>query len=138
MTGSRVLIVEDDVIIALDVEHALIAAGYEVCGVAESQADALALATKTRPDLAIVDISLGPGDGRIVARELFAKHGTDVLFATGQCNEVRGLAHTGAVACLPKPYAADDVPRALQAVAKISSGIPTGPLPGQMFPLKAA
>ena len=138
MTKPSVLIVEDDVLIALDVQDALIAAGYEVCGIAESQAVALALAEAKRPDLAVVDISLGPGDGRVVARELFTRHHTEVLFATGQCNEVRGLARTGAVACLPKPYEADDVPHALQAVSKIRAGRPAGFLPGHMFALDAA
>ena len=138
MTKSRVLIVEDEILIALDVEGALVAAGYEVCGVAGSQADALAMADATHPDLAVVDVSLGPGDGRVVARELFARHSTQVLFATGQCDEIRGLARSGAVACLPKPYRADDVPRALQAVSRIRRGHPPGRLPNAMFALDAA
>ncbi len=138
MTKPSVLIVEDDVLIALDVRDALIDAGYEVCGIAESQADAIALATATHPDLAVVDISLAPGDGRIVARELFARHGTDVLFASGQCDEVKGLAHSGAVACLPKPYAANDVPRALTVVSRLRRGYAPGPMPNRMFALDAA
>ena len=120
MAKSRVLIVEDEILIALDVE------------------DALAMADATHPDLAVVDVSLGPGDGRVVAHELFTRHSTQVLFATGQCDDVRGMVRSGAVACLPKPYSADDVPRALRAVSRIGRGSPPGRLPDNMFALDAA
>ena len=70
MAQARVLIVEDDMLIALDVEHALREAGYDVCGVATSEAEALELAERLRPEMAVVDISLGPGDGRVVAKTL--------------------------------------------------------------------
>ncbi len=137
MAKSRVLIVEDDPLIALDVEDALTDAGYEVCGVADSQAQALWLADETHPDFAVVDIALSPGDGRVVARELFRLHHTEVLFATGQCNDVKHLTGSGALACLPKPYDATEVPEALQAIAKMRRGQPTGRLPDHMVALDA-
>ncbi len=93
MTRNTILIVEDDFLVALDVERQLTWAGYEVCGVAPSEAEALALAEKCRPDLAVVDISLDPGDGRNVARALSQKYGTAILFATGQWG--RGASWTG-------------------------------------------
>ena len=135
MARSRVLIVEDDPFIALVVEDALTDEGYEVCGISASEKEALALAETTPPDFAVIDVSLRPGDGRMVARELFNRHGTIVLFATGQCEDVRDLARLGAVACLPKPYRAGDVPKALQAIARISRGEQPGPLPDHMVSL---
>jgi len=106
MTKTRVLIVEDDCIIALDVEQELTAAGFEVRGGAASQAEALELAAELRPKLAVVDINLSPGDGRIVARILHDRFETAVLFATSECSEIKRLNGTGASACLPKPYSA--------------------------------
>ncbi len=135
MAKARVLIVEDDPLIALDVGDALTDAGYEVCGIADSQAQALWLADETHPDFAVVDITLSPGDGRVVARELFKRHHTEVLFATGQCKDLEHLAGSGALACLPKPYDATEVPEALQAIANMRRGRPTGQLPDHMVAL---
>ncbi len=138
MTNPRVLIVEDDALIALDVEDALRCAGYDVCGIAASETEALAMAGQTHPDFAVVDISLSPGDGRVVARELWRRHHTAVLFATGQFDEIRGLDNSGAIACLPKPYQAENVPRALHAIDDINHGHPPARLPNQMFTMRAA
>jgi len=138
MTATRILIVEDDVLIGLDVEQALLAAGYDVCGIATSETEALALADHFHPEMAIVDISLSPGDGRVVAMELRHRYATAVLFATGQCNEVEGMARTGAIACLPKPYAADAVPEALRAVTCLAKGDHLQALPDRMFALPTA
>ena len=137
MTKLRVLIVEDDPLIALDVEQALTAAGYEVAGSASSEAEAVALAGSLKPDLAIVDISLNPGDGRVVAKALCRDFKVAVLFATGQCDEVEGMRGTGAIACLPKPYTSDLVPAALDAVLRLRDGDHNTPLPDHMIALAA-
>jgi len=137
MTKIKVLIVEDDCLIALDVEQELTTAGFEVCGVASSQTEALELAATLRPDLAVVDINLSPGDGRIVAKALHERFGTTVLFATAQCDDVKALNGTGAIACLPKPYSAAIVPAALRAARKLTTGDLTSPLPDAMIALAA-
>jgi DNA-binding response OmpR family regulator len=137
MDHARVLIVEDDFLIALDVEHALEAAGYEVCGTAASEVEALQIAERLRPDMAVVDISLSPGDGRVVAKALCGSYATKVLFATGQCDEVATMTSSGAVACLPKPYHADDVPIALRMVVRLAGGETGIFLPKNMFALTA-
>ena len=87
MIAKRVLIVEDDPFVAIDVQQALTEAGYEVCGSAASEAEALAIARATHPDFAVVDVHLAPGDGRDVARELIAHYDTAVLMATSECDE---------------------------------------------------
>jgi DNA-binding response OmpR family regulator len=134
---TTVLIVEDDFLVALDIEQELTAAGFIVGGIAASQTEALELAEKVRPDLAIVDIDLSPGDGRIVAKSLHDKFGTVVLFATAQCDEVRRMRETGAVACLPKPYPASVVPAAMRAARRMAEGDPPTNLPDAMFTLAA-
>ena len=138
MNAIRILIVEDDILIGLDVESVLVAAGYDVCGIATSESEALALAAQFRPEMAIVDIHLSPGDGRVVAKELRRRYATSVLFATGECAEVEGMTGTGAVACLPKPYTADEVPAAQTAVARLARVEHPKHLPDHMFALEAA
>ncbi len=134
MDKPRVLIVEDDALIALDVSAALVSAGFDVCGMVASEDEAIHQSRLVHPDFAVVDISLSPGDGRAVARVLSADH-TAVLFATGQCDDVRYLSGVGGIACLPKPYDADDIPRALRVVANMVEGRPPGPTPDSMFAL---
>jgi DNA-binding response OmpR family regulator len=137
MEHLRVLIVEDEWLIAASVEAALQDAGHVVTGIAASQAKAIQLAADERPDCAVVDISLGPGDGRVVARALSAQ-GVAILFATGQCEDIQGLSHTGALGCLPKPYSPGDVPPALLAISRHRRGDSDLDLPGNMFLLDAA
>ena len=131
----RVLIVEDDPFIAMDLEGVLSDAGCDVCGVAASEAEALRMGEATRPAFAVVDVRLSPGDGRVVARELFRQYDTAVLMATAHSRELDNLAATGALACLPKPYSADDVPAALRAISELRAGRPVSRFPNHMFAL---
>jgi DNA-binding response OmpR family regulator len=118
--SRRVLIVEDEFLIALDRERALQDAGYDVCAIATSESEALAAGETFRPDLAVVDITLNPGDGRVVAAALRRRYATLILFATSQKVDALELQEPGAVGCLPKPYAADAVPQALEAMMDLS------------------
>jgi DNA-binding NarL/FixJ family response regulator len=65
--GKRVLIVEDETILAMDIQGMLRAAGFEVAGVASDAAQACRLAEATRPALAIMDIRLARGSDGIEA-----------------------------------------------------------------------
>jgi DNA-binding response OmpR family regulator len=136
MTFHRVLIVEDDPFIAIDLEDVLLRAGWHVCGVAASQAEALSVADRTRPTIALVDVRLSPGDGRVVASELVTRYGTAVLMATAHSGDLDALRATGALACLPKPYPMERVPAALEAVLGLRDGILVDEFPDDMLPLK--
>ena len=135
MPSPCVLIVEDDPMIAFDVQASLTDGGYEVCGIAISEAEAFDLAEQFQPQFAIVDVGLSPGDGRVVARELRRRWRTGVLFATAWCNEIPELSGAGGVGCMPKPFNSQDLPRALQAVAAIMEGRRPDTLPDQMVTL---
>ena len=60
MNNNRILILEDDQIVSVDLQELLIAAGYETI-VAHSYSDALVKAKTFKPNLAICDINLGEG-----------------------------------------------------------------------------
>ena len=124
MIKPCVLIVEDDSFIATDVEHALIAAGYDVCGVAATETEALEIARQKAPQLAVIDVNLAPGDGRHVAKELAAKYNTTILMATAEDPET--LNGIGAAAVLPKPYDSNHVAPALKAVEALAGGAGAG------------
>lgn len=103
----RIVVVEDDYLIASDVVGALTDAGFEVAGVASSAEEVLDLAAKVHPALAVVDIRLsGVRDGLDAARELFVEHGIRCIFATAHQTpeaRVRGEA-AKPLAWLAKPY----------------------------------
>ena len=81
--SARVLIVEDEALVAFYLEDTLDELGYQCCGVADSAEEAIALAETQRPALAFVDVGLrGSRDGIAVASEL-ADLGVAVVFLTG-------------------------------------------------------
>lgn len=109
----RILIVEDEPLVAFDNEHLLKEAEYDVVATVDSFAEARAVIDAHPLDLILSDIELnGDGDGIDVARAAVAK-GIPVLFVTGNCSpEAQQLA----VGCLAKPYSGRVLLDALAAV----------------------
>jgi len=103
----RLIIVEDDFLVALQAETALVQADFEVVGVAASFDEALELAVVKKPALALLDIRLsGPRDGIEAALELFQKHQVRCIFATAHHDSAaRERAEAACpLAWIPKPY----------------------------------
>jgi CheY-like chemotaxis protein len=63
MTSRRILIVEDDALMAMILEELPAAMGHEVCDTSATQTDAVAAAARLKPDLMIVDGALRQGNG---------------------------------------------------------------------------
>jgi two-component system, response regulator PdtaR len=79
----RILVVEDDFLIANEIEVALSDAGFDIAGVAASANEAVELAESQRPALVVMDVRLaGEHDGIHAAVEIFRKLGTRCIFAT--------------------------------------------------------
>jgi two-component system, response regulator PdtaR len=105
---ARILIVEDDYLVAMQMEAALTDAGFEIAGVASSAEEALELAAARGPALVVMDVRLGGRrDGIDAALELFGSHAIRCVFATAHYDaKVRARAQPAApLAWLPKPYA---------------------------------
>jgi CheY-like chemotaxis protein len=84
----RVLIVEDEAFVRLDLEHALTSAGYVVIGSAVSADDAVSKAEHARPDLVLMDIRLvGDRDGIDAALEIRERFDIPSLFITAFANQ---------------------------------------------------
>ena len=80
---GRILIVEDEAIIARDIQHQLTRLGYEVCGVATSGQQAIEAAGRHRPDIALMDVVLSGGmDGIETAEAIGKLYQTSVVFLT--------------------------------------------------------
>jgi DNA-binding response OmpR family regulator len=110
---SRIMIVEDEPLVAFDNENMLQDAGYEVVATVDGFGAAHAVLEAEALDLVLTDITLaGEGDGLDVARAAAAK-GVAVLIVTGGCtDEAREIA----LGCLAKPYSERVLLAALAAV----------------------
>jgi DNA-binding response OmpR family regulator len=126
---SRIMIVEDEPLVAFDNEYMLKDAGYLVVATVASLADALAVIAAEPLDLVLTDISLsGDGDGIDVARAAGARD-IPVLFVTGNCSEeAKGLA----LGCLSKPYSERVLLRALSAIDDHIQGKAVKKVPQQL------
>ena len=79
----RVLVVEDELMIALTLESMVEDFGYTVCATAMSGEEAVRKAVQTRPDVILMDINLGPGiDGIEAARLAREALGVRIVFVT--------------------------------------------------------
>jgi CheY-like chemotaxis protein len=86
--SPRALIVEDEIVIALDLEAQVRELGFEICGVTSNAREALSLAKEEPPDLAIMDIYLnGARDGIEVARQIRSLFSTPVIFVTAYSDD---------------------------------------------------
>jgi PAS domain S-box-containing protein len=83
LNSCRVLIIEDEAIVAWDIEDRLKAMGYRTVGRGESFKDAIALTESTRPDMVLMDIRLkGEKDGISAAEEIRHRFHIPVIFLT--------------------------------------------------------
>jgi DNA-binding response OmpR family regulator len=129
---ERLLVVEDEPLVAFDTEHFLREAGFAIAGTVDSVADALGLIVGgDEPiDLVLVDLSLSDGSGIVVAQAAYEK-GIPVLFVTGSCP---GDAQVLAAGCLSKPYPQRDLLAAIDAIDAVLQGVEPKRLP-QSFSL---
>ena len=135
----KVLIAEDDLLIADMAEELLTAHGYDVCGIGRTVAEALTLAWSHKPDLAILDVRLADGGlGTQIAAGLTDLPQLGILYVTGNVaavssNDVHGHAS------LAKPYRPGDLLRSLQLVAEMTgTGMAIPPFPPGFHVLSAA
>jgi len=84
MTGKvRILIVEDETLIAEDLKEMLTGFGHEVTSIAKTGEKAITLAEKHHPDLVILDINLsGAMDGITAGGEIRSRWGIPIIYAT--------------------------------------------------------
>jgi two-component system, response regulator PdtaR len=111
-TAVRVLIVEDEPLIADYMSDVLGRTDVRVIGAAMTGSEAVRIAERERPDIALVDIGLlGGMDGWTVARKLYERFGTRPVFVTGDAGgeiDARAAALGGA-GCLYKPFRAAEL-----------------------------
>ena len=115
---QRILVVEDEFLIALDLQQQLTELGYVCVGPARSLTEAMALAgsSELRIDAAVLDLFL---DGERVDRlcVLLERKGIPFAFATG-ANQRADLGGWPSHPCIEKPFSPDDVKRLMERLVR--------------------
>ena len=127
-TEPKVLVVEDETLVALDIEIAIEDAGMRVAGHAIRGSEAIALANAHRPDLALVDLQLLDGPTGITVAKHIITHGGMVVFVTANRSALPpDLA--GACGVIGKPFAGAGLVAALRFLKLVLAQQPiaTGP-----------
>lgn len=117
--ASRIVIVEDEAVLALNLERQLRELGYDVRGVAADSKEALELVARERPDLLLMDIRIqGSLDGIETAREVQQRHDVAVVYLTAHSDPttIERAQATGPLGYLLKPFKKPD----LQNVVRIA------------------
>lgn len=114
LTGRRILVVEDEALVAMLVEDALLEAGAEVIGPAATVAEALSLLRDGEPSAAVLDLNLA-GEASTPIADTLARMGVPFVVATGYGAEGLPAQHA-AVPVLAKPYDPEELTMLLQRI----------------------
>lgn len=123
----KILIVEDEAIVAMAMENYLADAGHVVVGQADDFSSAVTLAEKTHPDLALVDINLVDGDSGVEVAGRLNLQNVPCLMVTSNCGAA--AARDRAVGCLQKPVNKNVLVQAVAAARRKLKGQPVSVVP---------
>jgi len=109
---TTLMIVEDEILVAITLRDELEEAGYHVLDLTDRQGQAIAAARECAPDLALVNIQLGGRDDGIELSEQLKAMNIPVLLISGQVSRAKS-AQTVAIGSMPKPYSAANMVKAV-------------------------
>ena len=118
MAQARIMIVEDESIVALDLKNRLIRLGYLVPAITDSGEKAIKKAVETRPDLVLMDVRLkGDMDGVEAAQEIQARFDIPVIYLSALVDRdtTRKTAATAPGPYIIKPFEEAELYSAIKA-----------------------
>ncbi|KAB2919328.1 MAG: response regulator [Hyphomicrobiaceae bacterium] len=122
--GSRILVIEDEALVALQLQADLESAGHKVIGPARSLQAGMSLVEQEEIDIALVDVSLGRETSTPIADRLLARK-VPFAFVTGYSDAAMLPEHLREMPRLIKPYVPADVRRLLDGLLdKSRRGLP--------------
>lgn len=108
----KIMIVEDEALLALELESELIAAGHEIVGHAADSASAFGIVDRHRPDFAFVDVQLQDGPTGIDIGRYLSDRDIPFVFVTGNLKRLPP-GFVGAIGAIEKPYTMHGLKNAL-------------------------
>jgi len=118
-TRKKILIVEDEIIVAMEIELALQSKGYAVVGKAPTSEKAIELAQKFLPDIILMDVNIkGSKDGIGTSKEILKFHNTSIIFlsAYSDSETVKRMQVIQPHYFLPKPYSQSELVKIISTV----------------------
>ena len=123
VTATRVLIIEDEPIIALDIQELVERCGHAVVGIAASETEAVEIAAAERPGLVLADINLGAGgDGTSAVARILKVLTTPVIFVTAHPERLLTGAAVEPAFVITKPF--DPITLAVATYQAVARGLP--------------
>jgi CheY-like chemotaxis protein len=120
MKALRVLVIEDDALIAMLLSELLAGMGHDVCATAATEAEAVSAATRHRPDLMIVDAGLGRGSGISAVEEILRAGPLAHVFISGDAGRVQTRKPHAVV--IRKPFREAELARAIDLALAAAPG----------------
>jgi len=117
MSSVRIMIVEDNTLLAGLLADSLAAMGHEVCAIEASATGAAAAAARHRPDLILVDVGLPEGDGRTAMASIERTRAVPHIYITG--GQVTAEDFPCGAVVLRKPFSEREL---TQAITRALSG----------------
>jgi len=112
MRRKKILIVEDQLIITMDLEYMLEELGYDVCGISTTYEDAVSIIKSNQPDLLLIDIILsGEKTGIDLAHEINRSYRIPFIFLTSHADRstIEAAKSTKPAGYIVKPFNRNDV-----------------------------
>ena len=120
----RLVIAENNAIIAMDLADLLIGMGHDICAIARTEAEAVAAAERVSPDLMIVDGELDSGSGVAAMRRILVHGHVAHFYITGAAQSI--LADAPDAIVVEKPFTMLDLQRGIDAArARAAGAIPS-------------
>ncbi|WP_235297927.1 LytR/AlgR family response regulator transcription factor [Portibacter marinus] len=115
--ASKIMIVEDEMLIAADISIELTTVGYEVVGIYTKAEDVLKALQESKPEIILMDIVLsGKMNGIDAAKEILKLYQTPVIFLTSNVDDAtfKKAKEAKPYAFISKPFRKDDLLRAIE------------------------
>ena len=122
--GLRIVIVEDDALIAMDLADLLIGMGHDVRAIAYTEAEGVAAAFRCEPNMMIVDGHLAEGSGVSAMRQILARGFVPHLYITGDPLQLLQLAPDAVI--VAKPFTMNDLASGIAKARDIARLLPIG------------
>lgn len=120
MTALRVMLVEDETLLALTFAEVLEDMGYDVCAVEATEAAAVKAADWLKPDFMIVDAGLGDGSGISAVDQILRSGYIPHLFISGDISGVYARKPDAIV--IQKPFRVAELARGIQCALRTAAG----------------
>ncbi|WHO39824.1 response regulator [Sphingobium sp. AP49] len=126
--AKKILIVEDEIFVALEIEQIVQDAGFDVGAIAADREAALGAAAEC--DIALVDLNLRDGPtGPSIGMELASRFGIRVIYVTANPAQI-GTASAAALGVITKPFRAHSIAATIQLAASDMPALETAEIVG--------